>query len=60
MFSMLIDIEFDVKEKLENDLVREILILIVFSVYVILYFKMVYLEKLYLNNLLVIIFFKDD
>lgn len=57
---MLIDIEFDVKEKLENDLVREILILIVFSVFVILYFKMVYLEKLYLNNLLVIIFFKDD
>lgn len=45
MLSMSTDTEPDVKEKLENDSVREILILTAFSVYAISYLKMVYLEK---------------
>lgn len=54
------DTEPDVKEKLENDSVREILILTAFSVYAISYLKMVYLEKSYLNNSSAITSLKDD
>lgn len=60
MLSMSTDTELDVKEKLENDSVREILILTAFSVYAISYLKMVYLEKSYLNNSSAITSLKDD
>lgn len=60
MLSMSTDTEPDVKEKLENDSVREILILTAFSVYAISYLNMVYLEKSYLNNSSAITSLKDD
>lgn len=60
MLSMSTDTEPDVKEKLENDSVREILILTAFSVYAISYLKTVYLEKSYLNNSSAITSLKDD
>lgn len=60
MLSMSTDTEPDVKEKLENDSVREILILTAFSVSAISYLKMVYLEKSYLNNSSANTSLKDD